>query len=156
MSAGAATTYSSTLTTIDALKITTLDKYLVMKADANVPNAKFTFSVTSGDPVAAEKGNGTLAVLAGVGSPALTNSTMTFSTGDTATPESAKGADTPVFLTEDTLDEKYVKKTLTLDFFRCQIYRARRIPLYHHRNRHQSGCHQRLYRRIDSFDGQNS
>ncbi|MCR5707210.1 MAG: hypothetical protein K6G82_02945 [Ruminococcus sp.] len=116
MSAGAATTYSSTLTTIDALKTTTLDKYLVMKADANVPNAKFTFSVTSGDPVAADKENGTLAVLAGVGTPVLTNSTMTFSTADTATLESAKGTDTPVFLTEDTSDEKYVKKTLKLDF----------------------------------------
>lgn len=116
MSASAATTYSSTLTTIDALKTTTLDKYLVMKADANVPNAQFTFSVTSGAPVTADKENGTLAVLAGVGTPVLTNSTMTFSTADTATLESAKGTDTPVFLTEDTSDEKYVKQTLTLDF----------------------------------------
>lgn len=117
MSASAAgTTYSSTLITDDALKTTTLDKYLVMKADANVPNAQFTFSVAPGDAAAADKTNGTLAVLAGIGTPTLTNGTMTFSTADTATNEADKGTDTPVFVTADTSDEKYVKKTLTLNF----------------------------------------
>lgn len=118
MSAGAAgTTYSSTLVTEEELKTTTLDKYLVMKADANVPNSRFTFTVAPGTAVAADKENGTLAVLAGIGTPTLTNGTMTFSTADTATDEASKGADdTPVFVTEDTTDEKYVKKTLTLDF----------------------------------------
>lgn len=118
MSASAAgTTYSSTLTTENDKKVTTLDKYLVMKADANVPNAQFTFSVAPGTAIAADKTSGTLAVLAGIGTPALTNGTMTFSTADTATAEASKGADdTPVFVTADTSDEKYVKKTLTLDF----------------------------------------
>ena len=118
MSASAAgTTYSSTLTTENGKKVTTLDKYLVMKADANVPNAQFTFSVAPGTAIAADKTSGTLAVLAGIGTPALTNGTMTFSTADTATAEASKGADdTPVFVTADTSDEKYVKKTLTLDF----------------------------------------
>ena len=118
MSASAAgTTYSSTLTTENGKKVTTLDKYLVMKADANVPNAQFTFSVAPGTAIAADKTSGTLAVLAGIGTPVLTNGTMTFSTADTATAEASKGADdTPVFVTADTSDEKYVKKTLTLDF----------------------------------------
>ena len=117
MSASAAgTTYSSTLITDAALKTTTLDKYLVMKADANVPNAQFTFSVAPGAAADADKTNGTLAVLAGIGTPTLTNGTMTFSTADTATKEADKGTDTPVFVTADTSDEKYVKKTLTLDF----------------------------------------
>ena len=118
MNAGAVgTTYSSTLATADELKTTTLDKYLVMKADANVPNSQFTFSVAPGAAVSADRDNGTLAVLAGVGTPELTNSTMTFSTADTATDEAAKSADdTPVFVTADSSDEKYVKKTLTLDF----------------------------------------
>ena len=60
----AGTTYSSTLTTDDALKTTTLDKYLVMDAGANVPNSSFTFTVTglvSGEKLAGalarEKGN---------------------------------------------------------------------------------------------------
>ena len=118
MSASAAgTTYSSTLTTENDKKATTLDKYLVMKADANVPNAQFTFSVAPGTVIDADKTNGTLAVLAGIGTPVLSNGgTMTFSTADTTTAEAAKGTDTPVFVTADTSDEKYVKKTLTLDF----------------------------------------
>lgn len=117
MSASAAgTTYSSTLTTENDLKTTTLDKYLVMKADANVPNAQFTFSVAPGAAIDADTENGTLAVLAGIGTPVLTNGTMTFSTADTTTDEAAKDTDTPVFVTADTSDEKYVKKTLTLDF----------------------------------------
>ncbi|MBR6719268.1 MAG: hypothetical protein IKI77_13135, partial [Oscillospiraceae bacterium] len=118
MSASAAgTTYSSTLTTESDMKTATLDKYLVMKADANVPNAQFTFSVAPGTAIDADKENGTLAVLAGIGTPVLSNGgTMTFSTADTTTAEAAKGTDTPVFVTADTSDEKYVKKALTLDF----------------------------------------
>lgn len=127
MGAGAAgTTYSTTLTTEDDYKTTALDKYLVMNKDANVPNSSFTFTVTSGTAIAADTANGKLAVLAGVGTPSLKigtgtaetdgNINMTFSTADAATAEASKGTDTPVFLTADTTDEKYVKKTLTLDF----------------------------------------
>ena len=113
----AGTTYSSTLTTAEEYKTTTLDKYLVMKADANVPNSQFTFYVAPGTAVDADKTNGALAVLAGIGTPSLTNGgTMNFSTADTATAEADKGDETPVFVTSDTSDEKFVKKTLTLDF----------------------------------------
>ena len=120
----AGTTYSTTRAE-GSVDSTTLDKYLVMDADANVPNAKFTFSVAQGNAITADKTNGKLAVLKGVGTPALTNGTMAFSTDDTdaAIAEAAAGTgsntDTPVFVTTGegkTTDEKYVKKTLTLDF----------------------------------------
>ena len=117
LGAGAAgTTYSSTLTTENGLKTTTLDKYLVIDESANVPNSSFTFNVTAGTAIQADKDHGKLAVLAGIGTPTLTNGTMTFSTTDTTTAEASAGTDTPVFVTTDTTDEKYVKKTLTLDF----------------------------------------
>ena len=114
--AAAATSYSATLATEEALTSTTLDKYLVMDADANVPNATFTFSVTPGAKIDADTEHGKLAVLKGIGSPEFTG-TMTYSTADNPTDEADKGTDTPVFATaDDTTDEKYVKKTLTLDF----------------------------------------
>ena len=114
--AAAATSYSATLATEEGLTSTKLDKYLVMDADANVPNATFTFSVTQGDAIDADTEHGKLAVLKGIGSPEFTE-TMTFSTADNPTDEADKGTDTPVFATtDDTSDEKYVKKTLTLDF----------------------------------------
>ena len=119
MSAYAAgTTYSTDLTTEETLTSTVLDKYLVMKESANVPNASFTFTVTPGAAVDADKESGKLAVIAGIGSPALTNGTMTFSASDAAEAEAdaETNNDTPVFVTEDSADEKYVKKTLTIDF----------------------------------------
>ena len=114
VSKAAAATYSATKA--EGVNTTVLNKYLVMDADANVPNAEFTFSVAPGTAIPADPDNGKLAVLAGVGTPSLTNGTMTFSSGDAATAEADKAADTPVFRTEDTTDEKYVKKQLTLDF----------------------------------------
>ncbi|MBQ5334706.1 MAG: hypothetical protein J6Z45_02020 [Oscillospiraceae bacterium] len=112
--ASAAATYSTTKA--EGTNTTVLNKYLVLDAEANVPNAEFTFTVTPGEAVDADIENGKLAVLAGVGSPALTNGTMTFSPADTAAAEADKGTDTPVFATADTTDEQYVKKQLTLDF----------------------------------------
>lgn len=122
--------YSTNMTTPDNLKTTTLDKYLVMDADANVPNASFTFTVAPGTAVAADTTNGKLAVLAGVGTPSLKigegtaetdgNIDMTFVTTDTTTAEASTPTnDSPVFVTTGggkTTDEKYVKKTLALDF----------------------------------------
>ena len=110
----AAATYSATKA--EGVNSTILNKYLVLDADANVPNASFTFSVAPGTAVPADPANGKLAVLAGIGSPALSGSTMTFSTADTPKAEASKGTDTPVFRTEDTTDEQYVKKQLSLDF----------------------------------------
>ena len=126
MCAEAGTTYSGTLATEDELKTTTLDKYLVMKKDASVPNAEFTFTVAGiENKIAAE--NGKLAVLVPAGVPSLKigtgtaetdgNINMAFSSDDTATNEASKPTDdAPVFKTNDTSDEKYVKKTLVLDF----------------------------------------
>ena len=64
----------------------------------------------------------TLAVPPGIGTPKLNADTdgdaeIAFAPADTATDEASKATgDTPVFATADTSDEKYVQKTLTLDF----------------------------------------
>ena len=118
----AETSYSPVLVTDSTKTSTTLDKYLVMDKDANVPNAEFTFAISKpGAKVDATAT--TLAVLPGVGSPVLTNSgTMTFSPSDTTVLESTTDDSTPiVFTTDDKSDEKYVNKTLTLDFANVQF-----------------------------------
>lgn len=120
------TVYSTVLTTDDELKTTALNKYFVMKSSAAVPEADFTFTVTPGAAVDADTAAGKSAVLAGVGMPALKigsgnaetdgDIVMTFTAGDTTVNEADKGTDTPVFVTDNETDEKYVKKTLVLDF----------------------------------------
>lgn len=116
----AGTVYKTSLMTDEAHKTTVFDKYLVLEKEANVPNAAFTFSIEAGTAAAAT--DTTLAVLAGIGTPKLNADTdgdaeIAFAPADTATDEASKATgDTPVFATADTSDEKYVKKTLTLDF----------------------------------------
>ncbi len=134
---GDGTVYSTTKGQ-GSVNTTTLDKYLVMKKTTDLPSATFDFAISSENvtAVAADKTAGTLAVLPGVGSPALYVGTapatpsasvsVEFATSDTATDEeNAKTAgDTPVFVTADAdntdadenKDEKYVKKTVTIDF----------------------------------------
>lgn len=100
---------------------TTLDKYLVMKNDATVPNATFTFGIAPGTAIAAA--NGTMEVLAGptastggsVTAPTITSS-VTFGPSDTTTAEADKGDKTVSFATTATTDEKFATKTLTADF----------------------------------------
>ena len=119
--AQAATTYSTTPTT-DSVLTTTFDKYLVMKEEANVPNAGFIFTVAPGTAVSAT--NTTLAVVPGVGTPvlkyndtALTGNKLTFSTADSTTVEPSDKTDSPIkFATNAIGDEKYVQKTVTIDF----------------------------------------
>ena len=134
---GDGTVYSTTKAQ-GSVNTTTLDKYLVMKKTTDLPSATFDFAISSENvtAVAADKTAGTLAVLPGVGSPALYVGTapatpsasvsVEFATSDTASDEkNAKTAgDTPVFVTADAnnidadenKDEKYVKKTVTIDF----------------------------------------
>lgn len=105
--------------TIGGEKTTTFDKYLVMDAQAEVPNASFTYAVTAGTAKVynvADKKFGILAgvdadkvTMAGVGS--KTANTIAYSQGDaTSNDENAlvKGYDKTT--------EKYAKKTATLDF----------------------------------------
>lgn len=110
--------YSDTLTTADDKNTTSFDKYLVMDANANVPNATFTYTITSDSvtPISADINTGKLAVLAGVGTPTVDSAV--FIAGETTYAESTATTnnDTVVFTTTDTTDEKYAKKTLTIDF----------------------------------------
>lgn len=131
MNVGAAgSNYSPTLTTTDDKKVTRFNKYLVMDTNANVPNATFTYSITPGTSITAD----TTAVLepvfvvslllkVGVPTPARTASfpagEVKFTPNDTTFNEAdaTSKKDTVKFNTPaDITDEKYAKKTLTIDF----------------------------------------
>lgn len=123
----------------DASEMTTqFDKYLVLDIGANVPNAAFSFTAARYDAEKAERAvlipadteTGTLAVLNGIDgvkftsgadAEALTGSQtageVKFVPGDTAVTEAEADENVSVYWeTAATDDEKYVKKTLTLDF----------------------------------------
>ncbi|MBR3630573.1 MAG: hypothetical protein IKN55_08915 [Oscillospiraceae bacterium] len=126
--------------------VTMIDKYLVMDVNANVPNASFDFSIAPYDSESDEKAvitaaSGTnLAVINGV--TALTDGTLDFKANDaantgsatagvvsfvqsdtnTTVTEGATGADEAVVWQDNTSgNEKYAKKTLTLDFSTVQF-----------------------------------
>lgn len=127
-----ATNYSST---IDGEKIVSIDKYLVMKTEANVPTADFEFVITAGEAIPYKEGK--MEVLEGVGTPKFvvkkaeddsvdakdnkgtdTKAKVEFRSSDTTTPESADlGGKTINFKTTDvSTDEKFVAKTVDIDF----------------------------------------
>lgn len=125
MAFGAGTVYSTIKDNTDAEKFTTLDKYFVMKKDAYIPAATFGFTIEPIEPtaaIAADTTNKRLAVLPGVEGVKLyvdntETGTLSFSANDTAILEDNKtDGDTPVFMTTDTTDEKYVKKTVKINF----------------------------------------
>ena len=125
MAFGAGTVYSTIKDNTDAEKFTTLDKYFVMKKDAYIPAATFGFTIEPIEPtaaIAADTTNKKLAVLPGVEGVKLyvdntETGTLSFSANDTAILENNKtDGDTPVFMTTDTTDEKYVKKTVKINF----------------------------------------
>ena len=105
-------------TTIGGTKTTTLTKYLVMDKDTNVPNVSFSFSIAAGGHVDGNVDEGTLEVKEGIltGLVKSGDGTVSFSSSDSAIDESEKGTETPVFATAGDTDEKFVKKTLDLDF----------------------------------------
>lgn len=124
--------YSETLVTEADLKTTSFDKYLVMDVNANVPNATFTYTIVPGSAITADTENGTLAVLAGVGEPKLQGAgaddnigKAVFTSSDVPIAESSVAqGDTPVFSTTGegkTSDEKYAKKTVSIDFSNVQF-----------------------------------
>lgn len=103
---------------------TTFDKYLVMNANANVPNVKFEFKITAGSAVNATTGS-SRSIYAGddalrvVGFPVL----KVDSTGDTATAKVNFAAGNITYdsvqkgdILELGNEEKYAKKTVTVDF----------------------------------------
>lgn len=126
--AAAGTNYG---TTIEGTKTTTFDKFLVMDKQANVPNAKFTYTVTAGNAKAYDVAGKKFQVLAGVDADKITMA------GVGGTAEAAAAANSIVFRqgdgsdTHDTTKDAYVKdlvagkkyalKTATLDFSAVQF-----------------------------------
>lgn len=118
-------------TTIGGTKITTFDKYLVMDAQAEVPNASFTYAVTAGEAKAYDVEGKKFEILAGVDADKVTMA------GVGGTAEAAAAANTIVFRqgdgsdAHDTTKDNYVKdlaagkkyalKTATLDFSKVQF-----------------------------------
>lgn len=108
--------------TVNANFTTHFDKYLVMDAEANVPNVSFKYAVTAGKAQKATAGHS--AVLAGVDADKVTMAgvgtdtanTIAFKQGD-ATVQDANA------LVKDynKSTEKYAKKTATLDFSACHF-----------------------------------
>lgn len=110
--------------TISGTKTTTFDKYLVMDAQAEVPNASFTYAVTAGTAKAYDVAGKKFEILAGVDADQVTMAgvgstaanTITYSQGDaTLQDENALVKD------YDKATEKYAKKTATLDFSACKF-----------------------------------
>ena len=108
----AGTNYTGMTGTADKFK-TTFDKYLVMDADANVPNVEFSFSIEPGARIAA--GSNTVAILPGVMTPTVGKAMFTSTTGAN-----------PTLVTGDEVDfdsntQKYAKQQVTVDFTGVQF-----------------------------------
>ncbi len=109
MPAFAGTSYD---TEIDGTKTANFTKYLVMDADANVPNATFTYTITAGTAVA--KTESQQEVLAGVDAEKVTVGSVTFAPGDTT-----KQDENSKVKNYNKETQKYAEKTATLDFSNC-------------------------------------
>ena len=80
-------------------------QFLIVDKDAGIPSVEFEYSIAPGQAEAAS--NGKMAVLAGVGSPAVGKAV--FTEGETAGSAAAEGITI-------TADEKYAVKTVNFDF----------------------------------------
>lgn len=99
---------------------TKFDKYLVMDQEANVPNASFTYTIAPGTPKIYDVNNKKVEVLAGVGTPTMTDEDTTtdgfqlvFKPTDTLNKTLQTGDQVKVF---DPTKQGYAKKTSTVDF----------------------------------------
>lgn len=91
--------------------IALINKYLIMEANANVPNVTFTYKITPGTAVDAT--STTPQILAGVEAEKVTIGNTEFTTNDSTSTDA-----TPITAAGATLDtgEKYATKTATVDF----------------------------------------
>ena len=89
--------------------VLSINKYLVVRSDATVPETTINFAVTPGTAIPA--GNGKFEVLAGVGSPSV--SSITYSASDTASKQDTVTAGDTVVLDSGM---SYVKKSVYVDF----------------------------------------
>lgn len=127
MSASAAGTY----TPVNGSEFS-IDKYLVMKNEANVPNVSFGLTIEpipAGEVKAAT--DTTLAVMQGPAgikfktgtditvtdatTTAPASATVAFKSTDTTIPEASKGSRSISFMTTETTDEKFAEKKVTID-----------------------------------------
>ena len=95
------------------------NKYLVMDANANVPNAEFEFTIDAGTAVAAT--DSSPAIYAGIGTPIIgVESDGTVSPGGAVfTPGDSTAQGTPTNAGDTT--QKYATKIMTVDFSRIQF-----------------------------------
>ena len=111
-------------TEIGGTKTTTFDKYLVMDAQAEVPNASFTYAVTAGTAKAYDVAGKKFAVLAGVDADKVTMAGVGTKTANTITYKQGDATlnDANALVKDyDNATEKYAKKTATLDFSACRF-----------------------------------
>lgn len=109
---------------IEGTKTTTFDKYLVMDSQANVPNAKFSYTVTAGAAKAYNVEENKFQVLAGVDAEKITMAGVGTTTANTIayTPEDTTANDENTKVKNyDKTKEKYALKTATLDFSKVQF-----------------------------------
>lgn len=99
---------------------TAFDKYLVMDQEANVPNASFTYTIAPGTAKNYDVDNKKVEVLAGVGTPTMTDEDPTtdgyqlvFKPTDTLNKTLQAGDQVKDF---DVSKQGYAKKTSTVDF----------------------------------------
>lgn len=110
--------------TIEGTKTTTFDKYLVMDAQAEVPNAAFTYAVTAGAAKSYDVDGKKFEVLAGVDADLVTMAgvgtdaanEIVYKQGDAIAQD-----DNNYVKDYDKATEKYAKKTATLDFSACKF-----------------------------------
>lgn len=124
MMVNATSVFAADYSTVEGTKTTTFDKYLVMDAEANVPNASFTYAVTAGNAKAYDVDGKKVQILAGVnadlvtmaGVGTTTENTIAYKQGDaTAQDDNAMVKD------YDNTTQKYAKKTATLNFAACEF-----------------------------------
>ena len=117
--AAAGTNYSGT---IGGETTTTFDKYLVMDAQAEVPNATFSYEVTAGTAKSYDVEGKKFEVLAGVDADKVTMAGVDTETANTIAyaPDDATDQDDNAYVKDyDEATEKYAKKTATLNFSAC-------------------------------------
>lgn len=109
-------------TTIEGTKTTTFDKYLVMDAQAEVPNATFTYAVTAGTAKTYEVNGKKFEILAGVDADEVTMAGVGSETANTIAYAPNDGTlqdENAMVKNYNSQTQKYAKKTATLDFSAC-------------------------------------
>lgn len=116
--ASAATSYAAARAD-GSVETTDFTKYLVLDKNTSVQPASYTFTITGAAGAAIPTGEtGVLEVLAGVGSPTIGEASFAVADNTSAVLESADNVPADVVFTtpDDKNDEKYVSKTVSIDF----------------------------------------